>query len=130
MLYNGLGLYNVIALIKVSIQKDDETSTIHSQRSWGCHGSCMLWVKELTVKLRFSWWIMWPLELWPMTSSWIGSDFWWRNIFSKIIFILESDCNALFIDNEREWEEEWRRLLCKLFFAKKKNCHRTFGQTV
>jgi hypothetical protein len=57
-------------------RKDDETSTIHSQRSWGCHGNFMLWVKELTVKLRFSWWIMWPLELWPMTSSWFTMKNW------------------------------------------------------
>ena len=42
----------------------------------GSHGNPVLWVIEWTMKPRFSWWIILPLELWPMTSSGLKMKDW------------------------------------------------------
>lgn len=42
----------------------------------GFHGNLVLWGMEWTLWPRFSWLIVWPLELWPMISSGLKMNNW------------------------------------------------------
>ena len=77
----------------------------------GSCGNPVLWVIEWTLTPRFSWWIMLPLELWPMTSSGLKMKNWlWFLSFCHVSVLC---CYATVNKHAIEFETSWKSI-CSL----------------
>lgn len=63
----------------------------------GFHGNLVLWGMEWTLWPRFSWLIVWPLELWPMISSGLKMNNWlwfliWKTVMESVVMLIMCWC--------------------------------------